>query len=75
MKVIHVRNVPDELHAELRRRALEAGVSLSEYVLDQLRHVAERPSHAEALVRAATWPVRVERQAILDVLDEERGSA
>lgn len=53
MKVIQVRNVPDDVHASLRRRALEAGVSLSDYVLAELRVVAARGVNAEVMIRAA----------------------
>jgi len=52
-KVIQVRNVPDEVHASLRERAASAGVSLSEYVLSELRRVAERSRNAETLLRSA----------------------
>ncbi len=51
--MLQVRNVPDDLHAVLRARAGESGLSLSEYVLRELRVVAARPSKAEVLGRAA----------------------
>ncbi len=52
-RMLQVRNVPDDLHALLRARAAEAGLSLSEYALRELRAVAARPSKAEVLTRAA----------------------
>ncbi len=52
-KVIQVRNVPDEVHTSLRERAAAAGVSLSEYVLAELRRVTERSPNAEVLMRSA----------------------
>ncbi len=48
-----MRNVPDDLHEVLRARAAGSGLSLSEYVLRELRAVAARPSKAEVLGRAA----------------------
>ncbi|WP_091446357.1 FitA-like ribbon-helix-helix domain-containing protein [Geodermatophilus poikilotrophus] len=51
--MLQVRHVPDELHAVLRQRAAENGLSLSEYVLRELQAVAARPSKAEVLARAA----------------------
>ncbi|MGH3557998.1 MAG: FitA-like ribbon-helix-helix domain-containing protein, partial [Mycobacterium sp.] len=39
MKVIQIRNVPDEVHRTLRTRAAAAGVSLSDYLLDELVRV------------------------------------
>ena len=52
-KMLQVRHVPDELHAALRKRAAESGLSLSEYVLRELQAVAARPSKAQVLARAA----------------------
>ena len=54
VKTIQVRNVPDDVHAELRRRALEAGVSLSDYALAELAVAARRGRNAEVLLRAAS---------------------
>ncbi|WP_396349625.1 FitA-like ribbon-helix-helix domain-containing protein [Geodermatophilus sp. DSM 44513] len=51
---ISVRHVPDDVHAELRRRAHAAGVSLSEYVLQELERVAARPPMAEVFARSAS---------------------
>jgi plasmid stability protein len=56
-KMIQVRNVPDQLHRKLKSRAAEQGVSLSDYILAELRRVAERISprdlaeHARIIVR------------------------
>src|SRR3712207_7336517 len=52
-KMLQVRHVPDELHAVLRERAAESGLSLSEYVLRELQAVAARPGKAQVLARAA----------------------
>jgi plasmid stability protein len=57
--MIQVRNVPDALHRRLKARAALAGKSLSDYVLDELRRVLERPTRAELLERIASRePVR-----------------
>ena len=52
-KLLQVRHVPDEVHAELRERAARSGLSLSEFVLRELRVIAARPSKADVLARAA----------------------
>jgi antitoxin FitA len=52
MKVIQVRNVPDEVHRELRKRAAERGVSLSDYALGELERIASQPTVGEVLRRA-----------------------
>ena len=50
-KMIQVRNVPDELHRRLKSRAAMAGLSLSDYLLGELRRAAELPTMEEMLAR------------------------
>jgi antitoxin FitA len=45
--MIQIRNVPDALHRRLKSRAALAGMSLSDYLLGELREVAERPTVEE----------------------------
>lgn len=68
MKVIQVRNVPDEVHNTLRDRASAAGVSLSDYVLDELVRVAERPAIVDVLSRSSRRPGGVTTDAIVDAV-------
>lgn len=42
--VIQIRHVPDALHRRLKSRAALAGMSLSEYLLGEIREFAERPT-------------------------------
>jgi plasmid stability protein len=51
MKMIQIRNVPDEVHRTLKVRAAAAGMSLSEYLLRELERAAERPTLEEVLER------------------------
>jgi len=46
-KMIQLRNVPDALHRSLKARAALAGMSLSDYLLAEIREIAERPTLAE----------------------------
>jgi hypothetical protein len=50
-KMIQVRNVPDDLHRTLKGRAARAGMSLSDYLLRELRRVAEVPTIEDWLDR------------------------
>jgi antitoxin FitA len=52
MKTIQIRNVPDDVHRELRARAAVAGVSLSDFARSELERVARRPPVADVLERA-----------------------
>ena len=75
MAMIQVRNVPQDLHRELKARAARAGMSLSDYLLKEIERVAARPPIEEILERARQrgagfeWPetaaegVRAERDA------------
>jgi plasmid stability protein len=59
-KMIQIRNVPDEIHRKLKVRAADAGLSLSDYLLAEVRRAAERPTRAELLARIARrTPVRM----------------
>jgi len=49
--MIQLRHVPDDLHRKLKARAALAGMSLSEYLLREIREMAERPTVAELRAR------------------------
>jgi plasmid stability protein len=51
MPSIQVKDVPEDVHATLRRRAAAAGQSLQEYLLEQLVNEAQTPTLAELLDR------------------------
>jgi len=45
--MIQIRNVPDSLHRKLKARAAMEGMSLSDYLMDEIRRSAERPTLKE----------------------------
>ena len=45
--MIQVRNVPDSLHRTLKAQAALSGMSLSDFLLAEIRQVAERPTIGE----------------------------
>ena len=49
--MVQIRNVPDDIHRKLKARAALAGMSLSDYLLAELRRSVERPTRAELLER------------------------
>lgn len=49
--MIQIRNVPDALHRRLKSRPALAGMSLSDYLLDEIRQLAERPTFDELRAR------------------------
>lgn len=59
--MIQIRNVPDDLHRELKARAAQNGKTLSDYLLDELRTLATRPTMQEWVARAAKLtPIEVD---------------
>jgi antitoxin FitA len=44
-----VRDIPDDVHAELQRRAERRGQSLQQYLAGELRRLAEQPTIDELL--------------------------
>jgi antitoxin FitA len=46
-RMIQVRNVPESLHRTLKSQAALSGMSLSDFLLAEIRQVAERPTIVE----------------------------
>lgn len=62
--MIQIRHVPDDVHRRLKARAALEGLSLSEFLLREVRAIAERPSAEEMRARlAAREPVRLRATA------------
>lgn len=53
MTMIQIRNVPEALHRKLKSRAALAGMLLSDYLLGELRQMAEWPTADEMRQRLA----------------------
>jgi plasmid stability protein len=49
--MIQIRNVPDALQRRLKARAALAGMSLSDYLLSEIREAAARPTLEELRAR------------------------
>lgn len=75
MPNVLVRDLPDEVHARLRRRAETAGQSLQQYLATELTRLASTPTMDDVLARIGRrhgGRVGLER-AVAD-LDEERSN-
>ena len=53
-KMIQLRNVPDELHRTLKMRAAQMGMTLSDYLIAEVRHLAQLPTMEEIRERLAS---------------------
>lgn len=51
-KTLQIRDVPDDIHATVRARAAQAGLSVSDYLLNLLGELVTRPTMAEIVERA-----------------------
>lgn len=72
---IQTKNVPDEVHQVLKRRAAAAGQSLQEYTLAVFMELAQHPTLDEILDRAGERAQgRMDREFIVEALHEERES-
>ena len=51
MKMLQVRNIPDDLHRSLKERAAREGTTMSDLVLRELPRLAYKPSPRQVLDR------------------------
>jgi plasmid stability protein len=71
-KVIQIRRVPDAVHRTLKARAAEAGMSLSAFLLDELRKIVETPSRQQLIERLSRLPPVRMRPRAADAVQAER---
>lgn len=70
--MVQIRNMPEDLHRKLKARAALGGMSLSDYLLAEVRQAAERPTPEELRQRlAGREPVRA-RPAPVEAVRRER---
>jgi len=68
-KMIQLRHVPDDLHRKLKASAAIEGMSLSDYIIREVRQFADKPTMSEMRERLArlepvnmkTSPVKILR--------------
>jgi plasmid stability protein len=73
MPNVLVRDLPDDVHAELQRRAQARGQSLQQYLASELTRITRRPPSDEILARiAGRRGGRVGLQQAADDLASER---
>ena len=70
--MVQIRNVPPELHRKLKARAAMEGLSMSDFVMRELRKALERPSRQEILDRLRARPVRRLASTAAEVVRADR---
>lgn len=53
-RMIQIRNVPEDVHREIKARAARAGMTLSDYLLREVERVIQTPPIEEVLARIAS---------------------
>lgn len=73
MAHVQVRDVPEDVHAALVRRAAEAGQSLQQFLSSQLAEIARMPTMTEMLDRIEQRAKgALSTEGAIKALDEER---
>lgn len=72
-KTIQIRDLDDEVYYALRRRAVEAGLTVPELLRREATRLATRPTVDEWLARTRRRPSGIDRAEVLAALDELRG--
>jgi plasmid stability protein len=70
--LVQIRNVPPELHRRLKARAAIEGLSMSDFVLREVRKALDRPTRQEILDRLRARPVRRLRRSAAEIIRAER---
>jgi len=66
--MIQIRNVPEDMHQELKARAAREGMSLSDFLKRELSHIIKRKSLADVFDDMEPYRVDVDHDALLDAI-------
>lgn len=73
-KMIQIRNVPDDLHRQLKVRAAAAGMSMSDYIKRELSLRSGKATIAEIVAETAALPPNgVTTEKTVEIIREMRG--
>jgi antitoxin FitA len=74
-KMIQIRNVPDDLHRDLKKRAALAGMSMSDYIKRELDRKSRKSTIKEigARSRGRREGSTMTTQDVVDAIREVRG--
>src|SRR3984885_1790591 len=73
-KMIQLRHVPDDLHRRLKARAAMSGLPLSDYLIREVRKIAELPSDTEMAERLQQRAPYRGKMAPTQIIRAERDS-
>jgi plasmid stability protein len=70
--MIQIRNVPDDVHREIKARAARAGMTLSDYLKREVERLVAVPPVEDVLDRARSRERPRLDESIVDMLRDER---
>jgi plasmid stability protein len=70
--MVQIRNVPEDIHRKLKSRAALAGMSLSDYLLLELRRGLDHPTRQELLERLSRRKPVAPRRSPSSMVRSER---
>lgn len=70
--MVQIRNMPAELHRRLKARAAMEGLTMSDFVMREIRKALDRPTRQEILDRLRARPPRRLRKPAAEVIRAER---
>ena len=71
-KMIQLRHVPDALHRQLKARAAMSGLPLSDYLIREVRKIAEQPTPEEMRERLSRRKPYRGKHSPSEIIREER---
>lgn len=69
---LQIKNIPEDVHAELRRRAEARGMTLRDYVLGVLVRETGRPDMEQWLAEVLARPRVTLGESVVDIIHDER---
>ncbi len=72
--MVQIRSVPRDLHRRLKARAAMEGVSMSSYLIREIRKSLDRPTRGEILERLESKPVRHLKTSSAALIRAERNA-
>lgn len=73
-RMIQIRHVPDSVHRKLKARAAAAGMTLTDFLLREVRKIAALPSPEELRARILALPPVTTQRSAAELVRLERDS-
>jgi plasmid stability protein len=70
--MVQIRNIPNAVHRRLKARAATEGMTMSDFILREVRKALDRPSRQEMLDRLSARPKRSVTPSPARVIRAER---